>query len=100
VTAAGYTLLGLTAIVATLVAVLAFAVLRFFAAARDTRRLSSARSESLLLVTTLEDAISKLKTQERATAARAEASDQLRSAIVRRAQRASRVRAWRSSRSW
>jgi signal transduction histidine kinase len=81
-TAAGYAFLGLTAIVAVLVAVLAFAVLRFFAAARDTRRLSSARSESLLLTTTLEDAISKLKSQERATAARAEASDQLRSAIV------------------
>ena len=81
-TAEGYTLLGLTATVAILVAVLAFAVLRFFAAARDTRRLSSARGESLLLVTTLEDAISKLMTQERATAARAEASDQLRSAIV------------------
>ena len=81
-TAAGYTFLGLTAIVAVLMAVLAFAVLRFFTAVRDTRRLSSTRSESQLLVTTLEDAISKLMTQERAAAARAEASDQLRSAIV------------------
>ena len=34
----GYALIGLTAIVAALVAVLAFALLRFMAAARDTRR--------------------------------------------------------------
>jgi len=37
-TPSGYTLLGLTALVAFLVAVLVFAVLRFSAAARDTRR--------------------------------------------------------------
>jgi PAS domain S-box-containing protein len=82
VNATGYAFLGLTAIVATLVAVLAFAVLRFFAAARDSRRLGASRSESVLLATTLEEAITKLKAQERAMAARAEASDRLRSAIV------------------
>ncbi|MGH9173301.1 MAG: histidine kinase dimerization/phospho-acceptor domain-containing protein, partial [Vicinamibacterales bacterium] len=80
--ATGYAFLGLTAIVAALVAVLAFAVLRFFAAARDTRRLRAGRSESALLAATLEDAITKLKAQERAMAARAEASDRLRSEIV------------------
>lgn len=82
-TAAGYALLGLTAIVAALVAVLAYAVLRFAAAARQSQRSASAsRSESLLLASALEDAFSRLKAQERAMAARAEASERLNSQIV------------------
>jgi PAS domain S-box-containing protein len=82
VNATGYAFLGLTALVAVLVAVLAFAVLRFFAAARDAGRNALGRSESTLVASTLEDAIGKLKAQERATAARAEASDRLRGEIV------------------
>ncbi len=80
--ATGYAFLGLTALVAVLVAVLAFAVLRFFAAARDARRQGAGRHESVLLATTLEEAIARLKTQERAMAARADASDHLRTEIV------------------
>jgi PAS domain S-box-containing protein len=82
-TATGYALLGLTAIVAMLVGVLVFAVLRFAAAARDSRRaLSDTRAESMLLSSALEEAFGKLKAQERATAARAEASERLSSQIV------------------
>jgi PAS domain S-box-containing protein len=78
-----YTLLGLTAIVAALVSVLVFAVLKFAAAARESKRsLSETRAESMLLASALEDAFTTLKAQERATAARAEASERLSSQIV------------------
>jgi PAS domain S-box-containing protein len=81
--ATGLTFLGLTIIVAMLVAVLAFAVLRFSAAARDSRsHLRESRTETALLSAALEEAIGKLKAQERATAARAEASERLSSEIV------------------
>lgn len=79
----GYAFLGLTAIVAMLVAVLAFALLRFAAAARDARRtLGHSGSESVLLASALEEAFARLKAQERATALRAEASERLSSQIV------------------
>jgi signal transduction histidine kinase len=78
-----YSFLGLTALVAFLVAILAFAVMRFAAAARDSRRaLGDSRADSLILASALEDAFAKLKEQERATAARAEASERLSSQIV------------------
>ena len=78
-----YAFLGLTALVAVLVAILAFAVLRFAAAARDSKRaLGDTRAESMLLASALEEAFTKLKAQERATAARAEASERLNSQIV------------------
>jgi two-component system sensor histidine kinase PilS (NtrC family) len=78
-----YAFLGLTAVVATLVGILAFAVLRFAAAARDSKRaLGDTRAESLVLASALEDAFAKLKAQERATAARAEASERLNSQII------------------
>lgn len=78
-----YALLGLTALVAILVAVLTFAFLRFAAAARDSRRtLGDTRADSLVLASALEEAFAKLKAQERATAARAEASERLNSQIV------------------
>ena len=81
--AQGYAFLGLTAIVAMLVGVMMFAALRFAAAARNSRRLAGdSRAETILLSTALEDAISRLKAQERATAARAEASERLNSEIV------------------
>lgn len=81
--ATGYAFLGLTAIVAMLVGVLAFAVLRFASAARDTRRsLGEGPGDSVLLASALEEAFAKLKAQERATAARAEASERLSNQIV------------------
>jgi signal transduction histidine kinase len=81
-TATGYAFLGLTAIVAGLAAVLTFAVLRFAAAARDTRANSGAGSETAFLSAALQEAVAKLKAQERATAARAEASERLSGEII------------------
>jgi signal transduction histidine kinase len=75
-TPSAYALLGLTAIVGAMAAVLTFVILRFFAAAKDTRRsMRGNAGEVALLTAALHDAVSKLKEQERATAARAEASD-------------------------
>jgi|RhiMetStandDraft_4_1073278.scaffolds.fasta_scaffold26198_2 signal transduction histidine kinase len=81
-TATGYAFLGLTAIVAGLAAVLTFAMLRFAAAARDTRANSGAGSETAFLSAALQEAVAKLKAQERATAARAEASERLSGEII------------------
>ena len=78
-----YALLGLTAMVAALVSIMVFAVLKFAAAARDARRsLSDTRAESVPFASALEDALATLKAQERATAARAEASERLSGQIV------------------
>jgi PAS domain S-box-containing protein len=78
-----YALLGLTATVGMLAAIIVFSVLRFAAAARDVgRNATENRADSVLLAGALEDAIARLKAQERATAARAEASEQLSSQIV------------------
>jgi signal transduction histidine kinase len=79
----GYALLGLTALVAVLVSIIVFAVLRFGAAARDSRRvLREDSGSSPLLAAALQDAIQKLRAQERATAERAEASERLNTQIV------------------
>ena len=77
-------LLGLTAIVGATAAGLTFAVLRFFAAARDTRRAmrSTSGGEATILSGALQDAVAKLKAQERATAARADASERLSGEII------------------
>jgi len=79
----GYALLGLTAMVGIIAAIVAFAVLRFAAAARDNRRiLRDDAGQSPLLATALQDAIQKLRAQERATAERADASERLSTQIV------------------
>jgi len=78
-----YALLTMTALVAGLIAVLVFAALRFAAAARDNRRhMRDGGMETALLSQALEDAIKQLKAQERAMAARAEASERLSGQIV------------------
>jgi len=81
-----YALVGLTAIVAALVTVVVFAMLRFSAAARDTRRnmrgSGGGGAETALLSAALQEAVTKLKAQERATAARAEASERLSGEII------------------
>jgi two-component system sensor histidine kinase HydH len=74
--------LGLTAIVAALVSIIAFATLRFMAAARETRRRSKDGGEMAVLSAALQEAVSKLKAQERATAARADASERLSGEII------------------
>jgi signal transduction histidine kinase len=79
-----YAFLGLTAIVACLAAVFTFALLRFITAAGDARR-TSARStgaDTAILSAALQEAVAKLKLQERAMTARAEASERLSGEII------------------
>ena len=63
-------------------AVLAFALLRFSAAAADSRRAQRGGAETALLSAALQEAVTKLKAQERATAARADASERLSGEII------------------
>jgi PAS domain S-box-containing protein len=78
-----YVLIGLTAIVAGLVALVVFALLKFVSAAREARGpLREAGGETVFMAAALQDAMQKLKAQERAMAERAEASERLNSEIV------------------
>jgi PAS domain S-box-containing protein len=78
-----YTLLGLTAIVGGLSGLVVFAILRFSEAARATRRRTREPGmETALLSAALEEAIGRLKAQQRAMTARAEASERLSGQIV------------------
>jgi signal transduction histidine kinase len=82
-TAAGYLLLGLTGFIGVLMGVLGFAVMRIVGAARDSgRHLRESNVETALLSAALEQAVTKLKAQERTTLARAEASERLNAQIV------------------
>lgn len=82
-TPTSWAILGLTLIVAMLVGVLLFAVLRLGSALRGKRRGErAAGGDSMLLTSAMEDAITRLKAQERATAARADASERLSGEIV------------------
>ena len=82
-TPAGYLLLGLTAIVGFLAGVLGFALLRIVGAARDSsRHLRESNVETALLSAALQEAVTKLRAQERSTLARAEASERLNAQIV------------------
>ena len=82
-TQAGYALLGLTALTAMLVGVLTFALLRVVAGARDARRrLRDDGADSPMLSAALQEAVNKLKAQEQAMSARADASDHLRGQIA------------------
>ena len=82
-TPSAYAFLGLTGIVAALVAVVAFAVMKFVTEARETRRrIHGGGAQTALLSAALQDAVAKLKAQERATAARAEASERLSEEII------------------
>jgi signal transduction histidine kinase len=78
-----YALIGLTAIVAVLASTLTFAILRFGAAARAMSRPERRHAtENALLSAALEESVARLKAQERATAARAEASERLSGEII------------------
>lgn len=79
----GYLFLGLTAIVAVLAAVLAFSVMKVLAAARTASRGGrSEGAETAFMAAAMEQALSTLRTQERAMKARAEASERLSSEII------------------
>jgi len=83
VTPQGQAFLGLTSIVTVLVAVLTFAVLKFLSAARQTRgRLRENGMETAFLSAALQEAVTKLKAQERAMALRAETSERIAEEII------------------
>jgi signal transduction histidine kinase len=78
-----YGLLGLTAIVGALAGVVVFALLRLLAAGRGARHLRQRTGgDSAILSAALEEAVVKLKAQERAMAARADASERLSGEII------------------
>src|SRR4029079_486275 len=82
-TKAGTLLLLLTAIVAALAGVLAFAVSKFFAAARSaTRAAREGGQETAFMAAAMEEALQKMRAQERAMQARAEASERLSGEII------------------
>ena len=82
-TQAGYVFLGLTAIVAALAGVLAFAVVKFFAAARAATRASQVGgTETAFMAAAMQEALQQMRTQERAMKARAEASERLSGEII------------------
>lgn len=81
-TPSGYAFLGLTGLVAALIGVLAFAIMRFSAAAAEARGKGRAGADTVLLSAALQEAVTRLKAQERATAARADASERLSGEII------------------
>ncbi len=82
-TRAGYLLLGLTAIVAALAGILAFAAAKFFSAARAAAKDSRKEgAETAFMAAAMEDAVKGLRVQERAMKARAEASERLSTEII------------------
>jgi signal transduction histidine kinase len=82
-TPAGYLLLVLTALVGFIAGVLGFAVVRMFSSARDaSRRTRESAPATAILSAALEEAVGKIRQQERSTLARAEASERLNAQIV------------------
>ena len=79
----GYLFLGLTAIVAALSAILAYAVVKFVVAARElSKKTRGDGGEAAFMTSAVEDALRTLRQQERAAKARAEASERLSDEIV------------------
>jgi len=80
---AGYLLLGFTAFVGFLAGLLGFAVLRVLSGSRESaRRMRESTADTVILSAALEEAVGKLRQQERSTLARAEASERLNAQIV------------------
>ncbi len=77
-----YTLLANTAMIIVLIGVLVFAGLRLLSASRRNRSHNRDGSDSAFMAVALQDAIQKLRAQERAMAERAEASELLNTQIV------------------
>jgi nitrogen fixation/metabolism regulation signal transduction histidine kinase len=79
----GYAFLGLTATIAMLAGVLAFAFLRFAAGVRDARRnLRESGGDTAMLSAALQEAVNRLKAQQSEISARAAASEQLSGDII------------------
>lgn len=82
-TPAGYLLLGLTAVVGFLAGLMTFALMRAVSAARTAgRALRETNAETAMLSAALQEAVTKLRQQERSSLARAEASERLNEQIV------------------
>lgn len=78
-----YTFVGLTAVLAVLVAVLAYAVLRLGAVARGARARSGGdRDEAAFVAAAIQEAVARLREDERKLQRRAEASERLSEEIV------------------
>ncbi len=78
-----YLLIGLTAVVAALVSVLVYAMLRFAAAAKEARgRLREGGAETAFMAAAVEQAVTRLREQERAMKTRAEDSERLSGDII------------------
>ena len=76
-------LLSLTAVIAALVAGLAFVVLRLFAAAKQFRSTQQGSgAETAFMAAAMEEAVAKLRSREQAMVARAEASERLSDEII------------------
>jgi signal transduction histidine kinase len=82
VTEQGALLIGLTAIVAGLVGVLAFAVAKITAASRALGKERGQGTETAFMAAAMEQAVQRLREQERAMKERAEASERLSDEIV------------------
>lgn len=81
-TETGYLFLGLTAIVAALAGVLAYAVAKFAVAARQLGKERNAGAETAFMAAAMEQAVQRLRSQERAMKERAEASERLSEEII------------------
>lgn len=77
-----FILVVMTALIGVLSAALAFSILRFLSASRETKRLRRGGAEMALLSAALEEAVTKLKEQQKVTTARAEASERLAGEII------------------
>lgn len=76
------TLVALTIVVAMLVSVVVFAVMRFLAAARGATRPIRGGGDTALLTTALQEAVTRMKAQEERMRERAQASERLSGEIV------------------
>lgn len=75
-------LLGLNAIVAFVLGALGYAVIKILSAARDMRSKKPAGSETAFMAAAMEQAVQRLRAQEQAMQARAEASEHLSEEII------------------
>ncbi|MBA3641883.1 MAG: hypothetical protein H0W53_22000, partial [Acidobacteria bacterium] len=78
----GALFLGLNAVVAALVGVLAFAVTKIIASARAVGKERGPGTETAFMAAAMEQALERVREQERAMKARAEASERLSEEII------------------
>ena len=78
----GWLIVGLNAIVAFLFGALGYATVKIITAARDLRSKKAPGSETAFMAAAMEQAVQRLRAQEQAMLARAEASEQLSEEII------------------